>query len=140
MELDSDDADDQDEHQDNNWDDEHEPSGECESDWNTLAFEQLKSFPHCTTPFCKERNIVHIHSTDRCYKLHPSKDKGGSSKGSSSSLFTKGGGKGKDKSKGRGKGKPGKDKDHRKGKRPKGKDARDLGCAFDDTCHFCKQP
>ena len=64
---------------------------ECESDWDTLAFEQLKSFPHCTTPFCKERNIAHIHSTDRCYKLHPSKDKGGSSKGSSSSLSTKGG-------------------------------------------------
>ena len=91
MELDPDDADDQDEHQDDNWDDEHEPSGECESDWDTLVFEQLKSIPHCTTPFCKERNIAHIHSTDRCYKLHPSKDKGGSSKGSSSSLSTKGG-------------------------------------------------
>jgi hypothetical protein len=91
MELDPDDADDQDEHQDDNWDDEHEPSGKCESDWDTLAFEQQKSFPRCTTPFCKERNIAHTHSTDRCYKLHPSKGKGRSSKGSSSSLFTKGG-------------------------------------------------
>ena len=91
MELDPNGVDDQDEHQDDNWDDGHEPSGECESDWDTLAFELEKSFPHCTTLFCKERNIVHTHSTDRCYKLHPSKGKGGSSKGSSSSLFTKGG-------------------------------------------------
>ena len=91
MELDPNGVDDQDEHQDDNWDDGHEPSGECESDWDTLAFELEKSFPHCTTLFCKERNIVHTHSTDRCYKLHPSKGKGGSSKGSSLSLFIKGG-------------------------------------------------
>ena len=76
MELDPNGVDDQDEHQDDNWDDGHEPSGECESDWDTLAFGLEKSFPHCTTLFCKERNIVHTHSTDRCYKLHPSKGKG----------------------------------------------------------------
>ena len=59
MELDPNGVDDQDEHQDDNWDDGHEPSGECESDWDTLTFELEKSFPHCTTLFCKERNIVH---------------------------------------------------------------------------------
>jgi hypothetical protein len=38
MELDLDDADDQDEHQVDNWDDEHEPSRDkCESDWRHLG-------------------------------------------------------------------------------------------------------
>ena len=38
MELDLDDADDQDEHQVDNWDDEHEPSRDkCESDWRYLG-------------------------------------------------------------------------------------------------------
>ena len=72
MELDLDDVGDQDEHQDDNWDDEHEPSGDkCESDLRTLAFEQQISFPHCTTSFYEERNVAQTQSTDRCYKLHP---------------------------------------------------------------------
>jgi hypothetical protein len=64
--------------------DHEEPSGEYESDWNSLAFKQRKSFPHCTTPFCKEKNIAHTHSTERCYTLHPPKGKGGSGKGGTS--------------------------------------------------------
>jgi hypothetical protein len=103
----------QDDLQDDDGEDLQDPDGAGESDWDSLAFEQRKSFSPCTTAFCKERNIAHTHSTDRCYKLHPHKGKGGSSKGSSSLLFTKGrkeGTKGKGKSKGKGKGKPGKGK------------------------------
>jgi hypothetical protein len=115
-----------------------------DSNWESYAFEQRKSFSPCTTPFCKEKNIAHTHSTDRCYKLHPQKGKGGKGvKGSNSLIFTKGGkgiSKGKGKPKGKGKGKPGKGKGNRKGKRSKGKDTRGLGRSLDDTCHFCKQP
>jgi hypothetical protein len=69
------------------------------------------------------------------------KGKGGSNKGSSSLLFTKGRkGSTKGKGKGKGKGKPGKDKGNRKGKRSKGKDTRGQGRSLDDTCHFCKLP
>ena len=109
-----------------------------------LSASPIFSFSPCTTAYCKEKNIAHTHSTDRCYKLHPQNGKGGKgSKGSSSLLFTKGrkgSPKGKGKSKGKGKGKPGKGKGDRKGKRPKGKDTRGLGRSLDDTCHFCKQP
>ncbi len=138
-----DEDDDQDDLQDDDGEDFQDPEGAGESDWDSLAFEQRKSFSPCTTAFCKERNIAHTHSTDRCYKLHPPKGKGGSSKGGSSLLFTKGkkgDTKGKGKSKGKGKGKPGKGKGNRKGKRPKGKDTRGLGRSLDDTCHFCKLP
>ncbi len=143
LDQDAEEDDEQDDLQDDDGEDVQDPDGAGESDWDSLAFEQRKSFAPCTTPFCKEKNIAHAHSTDRCYKLDPPKGKGGSSKGSSSLLFTKGrkgGNKGKGKSKGKGKGKPGKDKGNRKGKRPKGKDTRGLGRSLDDTCHFCKLP
>jgi hypothetical protein len=58
--------------------------------WDSLAFQQKSTFPHCTTQFCKDRNIAHTHSTERCYKLHPPKGKGPPGKGSHSLLFTKG--------------------------------------------------
>ncbi len=70
--------------QDADWEEDQDAGAAAESDWDSLAFEQRKSFPHCTTPFCKEKNIAHTHSTDRCYKLHPQKGKGGSGKGSTS--------------------------------------------------------
>ena len=135
--------DDQQDLQDEDVADDHDPDYAGEADWDSFAFEQRKSFSPCTTPFCKERNIAHTHSTDRCYKLHPQKGKGGGSKAGSSLMFTKGGKggtKGKGKSKGKGKGKPDKGKGNRKGKRHKGKDTRGLGRSLDDTCHFCKQP
>jgi hypothetical protein len=80
----------QDDQQDDEGEDVQSPDGAGESDWDSLAFEQCKSFAPCTTPYCKDRNIAHTHSTDRCYKLHPPKGKGAGGKGSSSLLFTKG--------------------------------------------------
>jgi hypothetical protein len=77
--------------------------------WDSFAFQQKSTFPHCTTQFCKDRKTAHTHSTDRCYKLHPPKGKGASGKGSASLLFTKGS-KGKGKGHEKGKGKPGKGK------------------------------
>ncbi len=82
LHQDADENDEQDDHKDDDEEDYQDSDGAGESVWDSLAFEQRKSFPHCTTPFCKERNIAHTHSSDRCYKLHPQKGKGGSSKGS----------------------------------------------------------
>jgi hypothetical protein len=101
LDQDAEEDDEQDDLQDDNGEDVQDPDGAGESDWDSLAFEQRKSFAPCTTPFCKERNIAHTHSTDRCYKLHPPKGKGGGGKGSSSLLFTKGK-KGDTKGKGKG--------------------------------------
>jgi hypothetical protein len=39
MERDSGDAEDQDEQHDDDWEDDNEPKRECESDWDSLAFE-----------------------------------------------------------------------------------------------------
>jgi hypothetical protein len=105
--------------------------------WNSFAFQQKSTFPHCTTQFCKDRKIDHTHSTDRCYKLHPPKGKGAPGKGSHSLLFTKGS-KGKRKGHGKGKGKPSKGKGKRS-KGGKGKQSKGEGRSLDDTCHFCKQ-
>jgi hypothetical protein len=80
----------QDNLQDDDGEDVQDSDGAGQSDWDSLAFEQRRSFASCTTPYCKERNIAHTHSTDRCYKLHPPKGKGGGGKESSSLLFTKG--------------------------------------------------
>ncbi len=111
---------------------EDQSEGDDSACWDSFAFQQKSTFPHCTTQFCKDRNIAHTHSTDRCYKLHPPKGKGAPGKGSHSLLFTKGS-KGKGKGHGKGKGKPGKGKGG-KGKQPKG-----VGRSLEDTCHFCKQ-
>ncbi len=86
LDQDAEENEEQDDQQDDDWEDDQDPDVAGESDWDSLAFEQRKSFSHCTTPFRKEKNIAHTHSTDRCYKLHPPKGKGGSSKGSSSLL------------------------------------------------------
>ncbi len=43
------------EQQEDDWEEGLEPGAISESDWGSLAFEQRKSFPHCTTPFCKEK-------------------------------------------------------------------------------------
>jgi hypothetical protein len=102
--------------------------------------QQKATFPPCTTPYCKEKNIAHTHSTERCYKLHPPKGKGSPAGGRHSFLVFKGKGKGKGTGKGKGKGKQGKGKGNRKGKEGKGKEPRGLVRTFDDTCHFCKQP
>ena len=146
LDQDAEEGDDQDDQQDDGEQDELGPEAGDEENHEAYAFEPRKSFSPCTTAYCKEKNIAHTHSTDRCYKLHPQNGKGGKgTKGNSSLLFTKGRkgspkGKGKFKGKGKGKGKPGKGKGDRKGKRPKGKDTRGLGRSLDDTCHFCKQP
>jgi hypothetical protein len=102
LDQDAEEDDEQDDLQDVDGEDVQDPDGAGESDWDSLAFEQRKSFAPCTTPYCKERKIAHTHSTDRCYKLHPPKVKGVSGKGSSSLLFTKGK-KGDAKGKGKGK-------------------------------------
>ncbi len=103
LDQDAEEKDDQDDLQDYGAEDAHDPENTGESDWDSLAFEQRKSFSPCTTSFCKEKNIAHTHSTeDRCYKLHPQNGKGGkgSVKGSNSLLFIKGG-KGSPKGKGK---------------------------------------
>jgi hypothetical protein len=138
LDQDAEENDEQDDQQDEDEQDAQDPDAVDDSNWESYPFEPRKSFSPCTTPYCKDKNIAHTHSTDRCYKLHPQSGKGGKGiKGSNSLLFTKGG-KGNPKRKG--KGKPGKGKGNRKGKRPKGKDTRGLGRSLDDTCHFCKQP
>jgi hypothetical protein len=83
LDQDAEENDEHDDQQDYDGEEDQDPDVAGESDLDSLAFEQRKSFPHCTTPFCKEKNIAHTHSTDRCYKLHPPKGKGGSSKGNS---------------------------------------------------------
>jgi hypothetical protein len=90
LDQDAEEDDDQDDLQDDDGEDFQDSDGAGKSDWDSLAFEQRKSFSPYTTAFCKERNTAHTHSTDRCYKFHPQTGKGGSSKGSSSLLFTKG--------------------------------------------------
>ncbi len=118
---------------------EEDPSeGDDSTCWDSFAFQQKSTFPHCTMQFCKDRNIAHTHSTDRCYKLHPPKGKGAPGKGSHSLLFTKGS-KGKGKGHGKAKGKPGKGKGLRKGKGGKGKQPKGVERSLEDTCHFCKQ-
>ncbi len=93
LDQDAEEEDDQEDLQDYDAEDAQDSIDAGESDWDSLAFEPRKSFSPCTTPFCKDRNISHTHSTDRCYKLHPQKGKGGKAnvKGSNSLLFTKGG-------------------------------------------------
>jgi hypothetical protein len=96
------------------WEEDHE-EGDDSVSWDSLAFQQKNTFPPCTTQFCKDRNIAHTHSTERCYKLQSPKGKRTPGKGAHSLLFTKGS-KGKEKGHGKGKGKPGKGKGLRKGK------------------------
>jgi hypothetical protein len=81
------------------WGDTQELEEEAAEDWDFYAFQQSScSFAPCTTQYCKDKNISHTHSTERCYKLHPSKGKGAAPKGRSALLFTKGfKGKGKEK-------------------------------------------
>jgi hypothetical protein len=83
--------------EDADWDKNHGYEEEPAEDWDFYAFQQSSSsFAPCTTQYCKDKNISHTHSTERCYKLHPSKGKGASPKGGNSLLFTKGSkGKGK---------------------------------------------
>jgi hypothetical protein len=119
------------------WEEDH-AEGDDSVSWDSLAFQQKSTFPPCTTQFCKDRNIAHTHSTERCYKLQPPKGKGASGKGAHSLLFTKGS-KVKGREQGKGKGKPGKGKGLRKGKAGKGKQPKGLGRSLDDTCHFCKR-
>jgi hypothetical protein len=130
-------ADDDHQQLEDDWEEEH-AEDDASASWDSLTFQQKSTFPPCTTQFCKDRNIAHTHSTERCYKLQPPKGKGTSAKGPHSLLFTKGS-KGKGKKQGKDKGKPGKAKGLRKGKAGKGKQSKGLGRSLDDTCHFCKQ-
>ncbi len=58
--------DEQDDMQVDDVDDFKDTDGECESDWNSFAFEQRKSFAHITITYLKERDIDHKNSKDRC--------------------------------------------------------------------------
>jgi hypothetical protein len=99
---------------------EDKDEGDDSVKWDSLAFQQKSTFPHCTTQFCKDRNIAHTHSTERCYKLHPSKVRIPFSSPKASRAKAK-------KGHGKGKGKPGKGKGLRKGKASKGKQPKGLG-------------
>ena len=66
LDQDAEEDDEQDEQQDDEGEDVHYPDGTGEAEWNSLAFEQRTSFAPCTTLYCKERNIAHTHSLDRC--------------------------------------------------------------------------
>jgi hypothetical protein len=46
------------------WEKDH-VEGDDSASWDSLAFQQKSTFPHCTTQFCKDRNIAHTHSTER---------------------------------------------------------------------------
>jgi hypothetical protein len=81
--------------QDANWEEDEAAEDDGSFTWDTLAFQQKATFPPCTTPYCKEKNIEHTHSTERCYKLHPPKGKGSPAGERHSLLFVKGKGKGK---------------------------------------------
>ena len=65
LDQDAEEDDEQDDLQEDDSEDVQDPDGAGEADWDSLAFVQRKSFAPCTTPFCKERNIAHTHSTDR---------------------------------------------------------------------------
>ena len=75
LDHDAEDNDEQDDQQDEDEQDAQDPDAVDDSNWESYAFDQRKSFSPCTTPFCKEKNIAHTHSTDRCYKLHPQSGK-----------------------------------------------------------------
>ncbi len=45
---------------------EDQAEGDDSACWDSLLAFQKSTFPHCTTQFCKDRNIAHTHSTDRC--------------------------------------------------------------------------
>jgi hypothetical protein len=65
MEQDSWEDDNYEERQDANWEEDEAEDDDGSSSWDTLAFQQKSTFPPCTTPYCKEKNIAHTHSTDR---------------------------------------------------------------------------
>jgi hypothetical protein len=48
---------------DADWDEDETADDQGSSTWDTLAFQQKATFPPCTTPYCKEKNIAHTHST-----------------------------------------------------------------------------
>ncbi len=60
---------------DADWEEDEAADDDGSSTWDTLAFQQKATFPPCTTPYCKEKNIAHTHSTDRCYKNTHRKEK-----------------------------------------------------------------
>jgi hypothetical protein len=59
MEQNSWDEEDYDEQQDAYWEEDNAAKDEGSSSWDSLAFQQKSTFPSCTTPYCKERNIAH---------------------------------------------------------------------------------
>jgi hypothetical protein len=76
------------ENQDANWEEAEAAEDDGSSSWDTLAFQQKATFPPCTTPYCKEKNIAYTHSTNRYYyKLHPPKGKGSPAGARHSLLF-----------------------------------------------------
>jgi hypothetical protein len=87
MEQDTWDDESYDEAGDADWEEDEAVDDDGSSTWDTLAFQQKATFPPCITPYCKEKNIAHIHSTDRCYKIHPPKGKGSPAGGRHSLLF-----------------------------------------------------
>ncbi len=56
LDQDVEEDDEQDDQQDDEGANVQNSDGAGESDWDSLAFEQRKSFAPCTTPYCKDRN------------------------------------------------------------------------------------
>ncbi len=57
MDQDSWEDEDYEEHYDANWEENEAADEDGSSSWDTLAFQQKATFPPCTTPYCKEKNI-----------------------------------------------------------------------------------
>ncbi len=76
LDQDAEEDDEQNDLQDDDGEDPQDPDGAGESDWDSLAFEQRKSFSPCTTAFCKERNIAHgaTNCTHRKVKKEAAKE------------------------------------------------------------------
>jgi hypothetical protein len=69
LDQDAEECDEQDDQQDEDDQDDQDPEAVEGEDWGSYAFDQRKSFSPCTTPYCKDKNIAHTHSTDRAVLL-----------------------------------------------------------------------
>jgi hypothetical protein len=46
---------------------EDQSEGDDSTCWDSFAFHQKSTFPHCSTQFCKDRNIAHTPLEDTCH-------------------------------------------------------------------------
>jgi hypothetical protein len=66
MDQDSWEDEDYEEHHEANWEEDEAADDGGSSSWDALAFQQKATFPPCTTPYCKEKNM---HGTTRTLQI-----------------------------------------------------------------------